>query len=97
MVLSSFCYLEAKELKGLKFEDTVTIGKSILKLNGLGVRRYMIFDVYVGGLYLEKPSSDPNEIVASSSTKHIVLKFKRWVELSVFLKIKKKITNIVRI
>lgn len=64
---------------GVTMPDTVTLSGKTLKLNGMGLREATMLkvDVYVAGLYLETPSSDPSKIVASNEMKMITLKFKR--------------------
>jgi hypothetical protein len=73
--------VEAKELKGVTFDDETTVGTTKLKLNGLGARKaYGLFEVYIGGLYVAEPSKDADVIVKSSTPKKIVLKFKRSID-----------------
>ena len=45
----------AAELAGVTMPDTDTVEGKTLKLNGLGLRKKMVFKVYVAGLYLETP------------------------------------------
>lgn len=74
-------FAEAKELKGLQFEDQITVGDTKLVLNGLGVRKaFSMFDVYVAGLYVVKTSQDPEALQQATTPKRLVLKFKRFVE-----------------
>ena len=59
----------------VSFADT----KAQLELNGAALRKkYLIVDVYIGGLYLENISQDPEQIIASDSHKrmmfHVLLK-----------------------
>jgi hypothetical protein len=49
----------AKQLADATLPDTLDVGEKVLKLNGLGLRKKAVFKVYVGGLYLESPSKDP--------------------------------------
>jgi hypothetical protein len=67
--------LVAATLAGVTLPDTVTVGNQALLLNGLGLRTKMFFKVYVGGLYLEKKSSDAAAIVSSDTAKRVVLQF----------------------
>lgn len=78
--LSHFAY--ARELDGVKMADQIEIDGKVLLLNGMGKRTKFVFDVYVGGLYLEAKSSDPAEIVASPSMKRVDLFFLRDVDAS---------------
>lgn len=73
--------LTAREFKGVQMPDEVQVSGATLKLNGMGLRRaFSMFDVYVGGLYLAELSSDTDAIVKSSTPKHLVLHFKRYLE-----------------
>lgn len=67
--------LVAATLAGVTLPDTVTVGNQTLLLNGLGLRTKMFFKVYVGGLYLEKKSSDAAAIASSDTAKRVVLQF----------------------
>jgi hypothetical protein len=64
-VLSLSAY--AGELKGVKMPDTFDLEGKTLKLNGMGLRTKAIFKVYVLGMYLETPSTDPNAIIAADA------------------------------
>lgn len=72
----------AGEKAGVTMPDTMQVAGKTLTLNGLGVREATILniDVYVAGLYLEKVSSDPAQILASDQVKRLVLRFKRDVD-----------------
>jgi hypothetical protein len=53
------------------------LGKKVLKLNGLGLRKKAVFKVYVGGLYLESASKDPAAILSSDQARAIRMQFLR--------------------
>ncbi len=66
---------------GVTLPDTATVGTKQLTLNGMGLREATLgIDVYVAGLYLEHPSSDPAQIVAANEPKLLVLRFVRDVD-----------------
>jgi hypothetical protein len=69
--------LSAIEVAGVQVPDTVTAGGKTLKLNGAGLRKKLLFKVYVAALYLETPSKDGAAIVSSSEVKHIRLSILR--------------------
>ncbi|MGK5086380.1 chalcone isomerase family protein [Bdellovibrionota bacterium FG-2] len=71
--------LSAKELNGVTMPDQMTVAGKNLTLNGLGMRLALFIKVkvYVGGLYLETPSKNPEEILASPQIKHVEMKFLR--------------------
>src|SRR5436853_992568 len=63
----------AGEVAGVKMADTVTVEGKTLKLNGMGLRKKVVFKVYVAGLYLEAPSKDPSAILTSDQIKSMRL------------------------
>ncbi len=69
----------AKELKGVTMADQISVAGKNLTLNGMGLRLALFIKVkvYVGGLYLETPSKNGDEILASPQIKHIEMKFLR--------------------
>ena len=67
--------LHAATLSGVTLPDDAAIGNTKLVLNGLGLRTKFLIKVYVGGLYLEKKSSDADSVIKSDSPKRIVLHF----------------------
>ncbi len=53
----------AGELEGVKVDDSITVGGKTVTLNGMGLRRKFIVNVYVGSLFLEQTSNSPAEIL----------------------------------
>ncbi len=74
----------ALDLNGIKLEDTVSVGGKTLVLNGAGQRQILIIKVYVMGLYVEKKSSNPAEILASTGPKRISLHIQREIDSDEF-------------
>ncbi|HVO49542.1 MAG TPA: chalcone isomerase family protein [Thermoanaerobaculia bacterium] len=72
----------AKELAGVNMPETISVGDKTLKLNGVGLRKKVVFKVYVGGLYLETPSKDAAAILASDQAKAVRMTFLRDVSKS---------------
>jgi hypothetical protein len=64
-------------------DSMVTAGKHLV-LNGIGVRLATVLKVkvYVVGLYLEKRNHVPDQIIASTETKHATMQFVRDVEVA---------------
>jgi hypothetical protein len=62
--------------------DTMKVEGADLVLNGIATRKatFLKVKVYVGGLYLEKKSSDFNELVNFKGPKHLTMHFVRDVE-----------------
>jgi Chalcone isomerase-like len=67
----------AGEVAGVRIPDMATVEGKTLKLNGMGLRKKVVFKVYVAGLYLEQPSKDPRAIVSSDQIKSIRLSILR--------------------
>ncbi len=63
----------AGEVAGVKMADTVTVEGKTLKLNGMGLRKKVVFKVYVAGLYLETPSPAGEALIASDQIKRMQL------------------------
>ncbi len=67
----------AATLSGATLPDSYVVDGQPLALNGIGLRTLTIFKVkvYIAGLYLQRPSHDAQQILASPGPKAIVLKF----------------------
>ncbi len=63
------------ELAGVTMPDTLKMESTTLKLNGMGLRKKLWVKVYVGGLYLEHPSHDPEEILSRGGPWQVVMYF----------------------
>ncbi|QRO00928.1 chalcone isomerase family protein [Archangium violaceum] len=61
----------AKEVAGVQFPDTVSAEGKELKLNGVGLRKKMVFKVYAVGLYAEKTSQNAQEVIGSDQVKRV--------------------------
>ena len=70
----------AKELKGVKMDDTVEVDGKKLVLNGMGLCTKVVFKVYVAGLYLEEASSDPGVILTKDQTRKVTMVMLRDLE-----------------
>lgn len=57
--------------------DTVMVDQQSLKLNGAGLRKKVIFDVYVAALYTTSPSQDAEVIIKDQSPRQVRLVLKR--------------------
>lgn len=74
----------AGEKAGVKMPDKLTVAGKTVVLNGLGIREATMFNVnvYVAGLYLEKKTSNADEVVNSEQVKVLHLIFVRDVDRS---------------
>lgn len=65
----------SREVMGVNFPEALEIQGTQCKLQGVGVRKKLIINVYLGALYLTKPSRNASEVVSSDQTKRIVMHF----------------------
>lgn len=73
---------EAGRKSGVTMPDQITVAGKQLTLNGMGLREATMLkvNVYVAGLYVEQPSSNPAQLINSNETKVIMLTFVRDVD-----------------
>jgi hypothetical protein len=69
----------AAELDGVQLPPTLRADGKTLYLNGIGLRTYSVLGIhiYVAGLYLQHPSTDPQQILESPETKLLAIVFER--------------------
>lgn len=67
----------AREVAGVKVEESASVGGQTLALNGAGIRKKFVVKVYVGALYVASPSSDPEAIVAADAPRLVRMVFLR--------------------
>jgi len=67
--------LQARQLDEINFPDSVTIDgtESPIILNGMGYRTKFIFNIYVGGLYLESKADSRDAAQALKGPKRVVM------------------------
>ena len=72
----------ARTLAGVELPDTVTVDGAKLVLNGMGLRQATVLRVkaYVGGLYLEQPTSDAKTVIHSRQVKRVTMRFLRDID-----------------
>jgi hypothetical protein len=63
----------AKEVAGVNVPESTTVEGKTLHLNGAGLRKKVVFKVYVGGLYVETPSKDAATLTSSDQVKRMQL------------------------
>ena len=75
IVLALFLPLiaEAAEVAGVRLDDKTQVESRELVLNGAGLRKRFIFDVYVIGLYLAEKKSDPTAAIAAPGPKRAAI------------------------
>ncbi len=64
---------QAREVSGVKYEESIELAAAKLQLNGAGTRYKAVFKVYTAGLYLGKKASTTNDVLAVPGPKRITL------------------------
>jgi predicted enzyme involved in methoxymalonyl-ACP biosynthesis len=67
----------AAELEGVTSADTMTVEGKTLKLNGMGLRKKFIFNVYVASLYVENTATDAATILKADEVRRVEMKMLR--------------------
>jgi hypothetical protein len=75
----------AREVAGVEFPESISLGGKDLKLNGAGVRSKLFVKVYAGGLYLAEPARSGEAIVAADAPKRVRMVFLREVDAKTIL------------
>lgn len=57
----------AKDVGGIKVDESVNFANLTMSLQGAGVRSKFIFDIYVGALYLKNKTDNPKQIIEDNS------------------------------
>lgn len=65
ILISCYTYGQT-EIGGVSLPATLKVKENTLNLNGGGIREKLWFDLYVGGLYLSKKSSDAQQIIEAN-------------------------------
>jgi hypothetical protein len=72
-------------VEGARYENSIVLGGQPLVLNGVGVRKRFVFDIYTGGIYVQKKASRTEELVTQQGPKRVALRFLRDVEGELFV------------
>jgi chalcone isomerase-like protein len=65
-LLAATTTVSAAEVAGVRLDEHAKVGAHELVLNGAGLRKRMIFDVYVGSLYLPQKAATLEGVVAQT-------------------------------
>ena len=66
-------------LKGVKMDESITVDGKTLLLNGMALRKKMIFKVYVAGLYLPAKEKSAVKILGADTARVTIMHFLRSV------------------
>jgi Chalcone isomerase-like len=69
--------LRAATVAGVSLDDTVTVDRASLVLDGAALRSKYFFKVYVGALYLPERESDPAKVLAADVMRRMSMHFLR--------------------
>jgi hypothetical protein len=67
----------ARQVAGVEVAESVEVAGQALTLNGAGLRRKLVFDVYVGALYLPARCGDADAILAADAPWMVIMTFRR--------------------
>jgi drug/metabolite transporter (DMT)-like permease len=71
---------QAREVAGVALSETVEVGGQPLLLNGAGLRKRLVFEVYVGALYLPARTDAAERILAADAPWRLTMTFRRDVD-----------------
>ena len=75
---------QARDVSGVKVDDTATVGGKELKLNGAGMRAIVFIKFYAIGLYLPEKKSTPDEVQAEAGPRRVSLTIQREINSEEF-------------
>ena len=67
-------------IEGARYETSVVLAGERLELNGVGVRKRFLFDIYAGGLYVPKRAARAEDLINQPGPKRVALRFLREVD-----------------
>jgi hypothetical protein len=69
-----------RKVANVSMPTTVDVGEHHLVLNGMALRKKMMFKVYVASLYLPAKSNNADEILGADAPRYMVMSFVRSVD-----------------
>jgi hypothetical protein len=73
------------DVEGARYDSSVVLAGERLVLNGVGVRKRFMFDIYAGGLYVPQRAARTEELLAQPGPKRVALRFLRDVDGELFV------------
>src|SRR3954471_7749433 len=83
LAFATFC-AGAAEVAGVKLDDRTQVESRELVLNGAGLRKRVVFNVYVIGLYLPEKKTDPAAVLQLTGPKRAEIHMLRDVSAETF-------------
>lgn len=65
---------------GVSMPDQVTVSGQKLQLNGMALRKKLVFKVYVAGLYLPSAQKNAAKVLSTDAPRHLVMEWVRDVD-----------------
>lgn len=93
MAMGAWSVAPAANIEGQHFDDVIKVARTPLKLNGVGLRGVAFLRAFVAGLYVEKTSTEPAQIIEADSPKRMSIKMLMDAPVDVFVR---AITNGVK-
>jgi hypothetical protein len=72
-------------VEGARYESSAQLAGERLLLNGVGVRKRFVFDIYAGGLYVSQRAARTEDLVRQPGPKRVALRFLRDVDGELFV------------
>ena len=85
LLFSASAVAMGAEVSGVKVDDKASVGGQELVLNGAGMRQRLVFNVYVGALYVPQKTSIPAEVTARNQPRRMSLLLQRDVSADMLL------------
>ena len=84
-LLSAGASSQVVMVEGARYESSVQLAGERLVLNGVGVRKRFVFDIYAGGLYVTQRAARTEDLVGQPGPKRVALRFLRDVDGELFV------------
>jgi hypothetical protein len=84
-LLSAAASAQVVMVEGARYESSVQLAGERLVLNGVGVRKRFVFDIYAGGLYVTQRAARTEDLVGQPGPKRVALRFLRDVDGELFV------------
>jgi len=75
----------AASIEGQHFDDAITLARTPLQLNGVGLRGVAFIRAFVVGLYVEHPSTEPAKLIEADGPKRVAIRMLMDAPIDVFV------------
>lgn len=65
----------AREVKGVNFPETIIIQGTTCNLVGVGIRKKLFINVYLGALYMGQPTKNASNVISTGQVKRVFMHF----------------------